>query len=66
MPSYTYRCPKCKFFIDIVMTMKEYSEMKPTPVCVQETCGDTQMERVITGTSFYLKGNGWSKDGYAK
>ena len=37
----------------------------PLPLCFSETCnGNSEMEQLISKTSFALKGNGWSRDGY--
>lgn len=58
MPIYEYRCKKCK-------TEKEelqgYDD--PPPKC--EKC-EKEMQKVISQTSFQLKGGGWYKDGYQK
>jgi predicted nucleic acid-binding Zn ribbon protein len=37
------------------------------PVCCEPGCdGQQEMERIISTTSFALKGQGWAADGYSK
>jgi putative FmdB family regulatory protein len=64
---YEYRCTKCGH---------EFEEMRhvadPNPACpkvVQSkgkevVCGG-EVEKLISKSSFQLKGDGWAKDGYA-
>jgi len=68
MPLYVYKCPVCEETIEIRQKIDE-----PDPYC-QMCWGDTkdgcdenpiQMKRVISPTSFILKGKRWAKDGYS-
>lgn len=64
MPTYSYECRSCGTTKDIVRGIKE-DEVKPK--C--ENCfelGNPEMQRVITPTTFILKGGCWAKDGYKK
>jgi len=58
MPIYEYRCPKCGEVVEIMHSMSDDSTRK----C--EHCG-ADLERLISRTSFTLKGGGWYKDLYS-
>ena len=57
MPIYEYQCPVCKKKQEVLQRMSDAK----APVC--EPCSK-QMTRLISSTSFSLKGDGWYKDGY--
>ena len=59
MPIYEYLCKSCGKQFE---TMQKISE---PPVAPCPKCGDTA-DRMISRTSFSLKGSGWYKDGYSK
>lgn len=59
MPIYEYMCRSCGKHFE---TMQKISE---PPIAPCPKCGDTA-DRVISQTSFTLKGGGWYKDGYSK
>lgn len=59
MPIYEYTCKSCGKNFE---TMQKISE---PPVAPCPKCGDTA-DRMISRTSFTLKGSGWYKDGYSK
>lgn len=53
MPIYEYRCKEChQVFEDFVTTIND-AESAVCPVC------DSDAERIISNTSFVLKGGGW-------
>lgn len=59
MPLYEYKCRTCG---------KEYEEEKSitdtlTPACA--ACHSTDTYRLISKTSFVLRGGGWYRDGYS-
>jgi putative FmdB family regulatory protein len=56
MPIYEYKCPTCGAFD---------AQQRITAPALQAcpTCG-ARVERLISRTSFALKGGGWAKDGY--
>ena len=56
MPTYEYECNGGHEF-ETVQSIKD----KPLSKCPE--CGK-KCRRLITGTSFILKGSGWAKDGY--
>jgi putative FmdB family regulatory protein len=56
MPLYEYKCKKCERLISKVQSITD----EPLKTC--ECKGD--LVRLISKTSFVLKGKGWFKDGY--
>jgi len=68
MPIYEYKCKECGHVFDKLMKHKD--PIPPCPASVEannetilESCGG-ETERLISKTSFILKGKGWAKDGY--
>jgi len=63
VPIYEYKCPKCDTVIEELQGFDD-----PAPEC--EKCLKEQkkikMQKIISRTSFQLKGGGWYKDGYQK
>ena len=59
MPLYEYRCLVCGKHFEELQSFKD----KPLETC--KFC-EGKVERVISQTSFSLKGGGWYKDGYSK
>ena len=57
MPLYTYKCEKCNIEKEILVKDKDVSILCSKCVSI--------MKRLITKSSFVLKGTGWEKDGYA-
>jgi putative FmdB family regulatory protein len=58
MPIYEYRCTKCESEFEYMQRMSD----APRTTC--ESCGAT-LERLISRSSFALKGAGWYKDLYS-
>lgn len=59
MPIYEYQCQKCQH------QFEEIQKVSDPHVAVCPKCNGA-VERLISQTSFSLKGGGWYKDGYAK
>lgn len=59
MPYYDYECKKCGI-VEIEQKIKD----KPLSNC--PTCNLEGFKRLISKTSFALKGGGWYKDFYHK
>ncbi len=59
MPIYEYTCSKCDCTCEKININYEDIEI---PIC--ENC-NVEMERIISKTTFQLKGNGWANDGYS-
>lgn len=58
MPIYEYRCESCG------EVFERFLKMSDDPTCECPKCGETA-RRLISQTSFSLKGAGWYKDGYS-
>ena len=58
MPIYEYKCDKCGVF-EVTQRITE-SALKKCPTC------KGKVERIISATSFVLKGSGWYATDYAR
>ncbi len=58
MPIYEYQCKACKHTFELFQKISD----KPEGKCPK--CGEPA-SRIISQTSFSLKGGGWYKDGYS-
>jgi putative FmdB family regulatory protein len=59
MPVYEYECKACGHLFE------EWQKMSDEPVKICPKCNEKQVERLISQTSFQLKGGGWYKDLYS-
>lgn len=59
MPVYEYACQKCGH------EFEEWQKISDPPVSVCPKCKAKKVERLISRTSFQLKGGGWYGDLYA-
>jgi putative FmdB family regulatory protein len=57
MPIYEYECKKCKKTFEISQSIKD------EPLKVHDVCGG-EVKRIISKTSFQLKGTGWYQTDY--
>ena len=62
MPVYPYECIECQHRFEILASLKEAYSENFCPSCPK--CGSEINRRLISRTSFSLKGGGWYKDGY--
>lgn len=62
MPIYEFECPKCKKVFEEWTKSSDAHKTEPCPVC------GTPSKRIMSRTSFVLKGDGWyvSDYGYRK
>ena len=58
MPIYEYKCAKCGV-VEVMQGIKE-APLKKCPNC------KSKVERMISSSSFVLKGSGWYATDYAK
>lgn len=58
MPTYEYQCQACGHQLEAFQRITE-SALKDCPAC-----NKPNLERLISGGAFHLKGGGWYKDGY--
>ena len=61
MPIYSYECKKCRIVRD-VLTFKIDDLLEYKAQCRECGC---EMKKLISMSSFRLKGDGWAKDNYA-
>jgi len=59
MPFYEYACDKCESEFEVEQRITE----EPLKSCPK--CRSRRIKRLISRTSFALKGGGWYADGYA-
>jgi putative FmdB family regulatory protein len=59
MPIYEYECQACQH------RFEEWQKMSDKPVRVCPKCKARRVEKLISHTSFQLKGGGWYSDLYA-
>lgn len=59
MPIYEYRCDACESTFEVMARITE----APPETC--ERCGNGPVHKLISQTSFVLKGSGWASDGYS-
>ncbi len=60
MPIYEYRCADCGADHEITQ------RMAADPLTLCPTCGEERLERLVSASSFALKGGGWYADGYGE
>lgn len=60
MPTYAYSCRCCSHEFEVEQRISE------TPIAECPKCRVCTDNRLIVGTSFLLKGDGWAKDLYSK
>jgi putative FmdB family regulatory protein len=60
MPIYEFKCGQCEAVSSFSMKM---SDPHPT-TC--PTCNEAALKKIISSTSFVLKGGGWYADAYTK
>jgi putative FmdB family regulatory protein len=59
MPTYEYRCEKCEHEFEREQRITE------DPIKKCPACGSLRARRLISATSFVLKGGGWYSDLYS-
>jgi putative FmdB family regulatory protein len=63
LPIWEYQCTKCDAVVEhFVKDTKSFI----APLHFTETCEAEYMIRIVSKSSFKLKGSGWYKDGYTK
>ena len=58
MPFYEYKCPDCGH------QFEELQSFNDPPIKVCPTCGKGNVKKLLSRSSFVLKGGGWYKDHY--
>ncbi len=60
MPIYRYRCGACSEVMEVIA---KASDPKPEQC---QSCGAKSLSKVMSRTSFQLKGGGWYAEGYGQ
>ena len=60
MPIYEYECKFCNYNFEIVQKITDNPKRK-CPECHKKNA----LKKLISSTTFTLKGTGWFKDGYS-
>jgi putative FmdB family regulatory protein len=58
MPTYEYKCDKCDHVLEVEHSINATHKFK----CPE--CGHKSAQRLISCSSFTLKGSGWARDRY--
>ncbi len=58
MPVYEYECPACKKVFEVQQRMSD------DPIKTCKDCGG-EVKKLVSVSSFHLKGGGWYSDGYS-
>lgn len=67
MPIYEYKCVVCGQVLEILVQHSDIASGKHNEndlVCAKSECAG-RMKRILSRTSFALKGGGWASDGYS-
>ncbi len=65
MPIYEYQCDKCEARFEHMQRISDPPlETCPKDKCQKKRHGKGKLKKLISQTSFSLKGGGWAKDGY--
>jgi putative FmdB family regulatory protein len=65
MPIYEYQCQKCDERFEVMQRISDDTlESCPKDKCPRKGHGKGSLTKLISKTSFALKGGGWAKDGY--
>jgi putative FmdB family regulatory protein len=59
MPIYEYRCTKCGNELEVMQKISE-----PAPAVCPKCAAEHSLERLVSRSSFQLKGGGWYSDLY--
>ena len=59
MPLYEYQCSKCGYSWELIQRMSD----APPKTCPE--CRSRKVGKLMSRTSFVLKGSGWYADGYS-
>ena len=65
MPIFEFQCDKCKKIIEKIVQSNSANEEEFT---VDEPCecGNNTFNKIMSSSSFHLKGSGWAASGYQK
>jgi hypothetical protein len=61
MPLYDYKCKICANVFEVLVKSGDRDKEQACPKCESKEVG-----KLVSRTSFSLKGGGWASDGYSK
>jgi len=61
MPIFEYRCDNCDTQFDKLLSQAERDKPQACPKCQSK-----RTDKMVSRTSFSLKGSGWAADGYSQ
>ena len=59
MPTYDYQCFACDYVFE------EVQKITADPISKCPKCGEDKVKRLVSKSSFHLKGGGWYASGYS-
>lgn len=59
MPTYDYQCFACNHVFE------EFQKISDNAIEICPQCGKKEVKRLVSATSFHLKGGGWYNSGYS-
>ena len=62
MPIYEYKCGSCGSEFSVLSSHRDSERTRP---CPDPVCLEPEARKVVSRTSFALKGDGWASDGYS-
>lgn len=65
-PIYEFSCTKCDDVTEKIVQLDSANEEEFTIVEPCTKCGNNTFQKIMSNTSFRLKGSGWAGDGYSK
>lgn len=64
-PIYEFSCTKCSNVTEKIVQLDSANEEEFTTIVQPCTeCGNNTFQKIMSKTTFKLKGSGWSHDGY--
>ena len=67
MPILEFQCSQCSFVTEKIVQLNSANEEEFTTIiepCPE--CGNNTFNKIMSASSFKLKGSGWAADGYSK
>ena len=59
MPTYDYQCFACNYVFE------EFQKITADPISKCPKCSEEKVKRLVSKSSFHLKGGGWYASGYS-
>ena len=67
MPIFEFSCTKCSFITEKIVQLNSANEEEYTTIVEPcPKCGNNTFNKIMSSSSFRLKGDCWASDGYSK